>query len=78
MRAAARLILIGAFGGLALGACGPKAVTETPANDAQKVDIETLPVDESDAASNNELATGDDEADSSATDTSRTPDRAGE
>jgi hypothetical protein len=66
MRAAARLILLGAFGGLALGACGPKSASETAANDAQKVDIETLPVDESDATPTNELANGDDEADANA------------
>jgi hypothetical protein len=74
MRAAARLVLIGAFGGLALGACGPKPASETAANDAQKVDIETLPVDESDATPSNELATGADEADSNAADGNRTQD----
>jgi hypothetical protein len=68
MRAAARLVLIGAFGGLALGACGPKPGSETAANDAQTVDIEALPVDESDATPTNELASGDDEADVNASD----------
>ena len=68
MRAAARLILIGAFGGLALGACGPRTGGEAAANDAQKVDVEALPVDKSDATPSNELANGDDEADVIATD----------
>ena len=68
MRAAARLILLGAFGGIALGACGQRTGNEIAANDAQKVDIEALPVDESDATPSNELANGDDEADVNAAD----------
>jgi hypothetical protein len=68
MRAAARLILLGAFGGLALGACGQRTANGAAANDSQKVDIEALPVDESDATPSNELATGDDEADVNAID----------
>jgi len=74
MRAAARLILIGAFGGLALGACGQRSANEVAANDAQKVDIEALPVDESDATPSNELTTGDDEADVNAIDANQSQD----
>jgi hypothetical protein len=68
MRAAARLILLGAFGALALGACGQRTGNEVAANDTQKVDIEALPVDESDATPTNDLATGDDETDANAID----------
>jgi hypothetical protein len=74
MRAAARLILIGAFGGLALGACGSKSASESAANDAQKVDIEALPVDESDATPSDELANGDDEATLNADDANQAQD----
>jgi hypothetical protein len=74
MRAAARLILIGAFGGLALGACGQRTGNEVAANDSQKVDIEALPVDESDATPSNELTAGDDEADVNAIDGNQTQD----
>ena len=75
MRNAAKILIL-AFGVVALGACHKHALANASANDdlslednvgaaqtASNTDIETLPPDESDTASNGELNKGNDNPD---------------
>lgn len=75
MRNAAKVLIL-AFGAIAIGACHKHAQSNATANDdlslednvsgaqtAANTDIETLPADESDTASNGELNRGNDNPD---------------